>query len=159
MRILFWKFLSHYRYVLGKCEVLGKCNEYTCIPIPMNNHSQTRLNYCISSFPDAKKRIKMNIVFCHFLYQYQLKKIRSTWKKCIKAIAMTNYIQTRHKNCISSFSDSKKVKMSMKFFHFLCHYLLEGEKIKYLEKCIKPMCHENICMLYVNTFIHTHSVV
>lgn len=73
---------------------------------------------------------------------------------------MTNYIQTRHKNCISSFSDSKKVKMSMKFFHFLCHYLLEGKKkIKYLEKCIKPMCHENICMLYVNTFIHTHSVV
>lgn len=58
MRILFWKFLSHYRYVLGKCEVLGKCNEYTCIPIPMNNHSQTRPNYCISSFPDAKKKDK-----------------------------------------------------------------------------------------------------
>lgn len=56
MRILFWKFLSHYRYVLGKCEVLGKCNEYTCIPIPMNNHSQTRPNYCISSFLDAKKK-------------------------------------------------------------------------------------------------------
>lgn len=72
---------------------------------------------------------------------------------------MTNYIQTRHKNCISSISDSKKVKMSTMFCHFLCHYLLEGKKIKYLEKCIKPMCHENICMLYVNTFIHTHSVV
>lgn len=110
-------------------------------------------------FQMQKKRIKMNIVFCHFLYHYQLKKIRSTWKKCIEAIAMNNYIQTRHKYCISSFSDSKKVKMSMKFFHFLCHYLLEGGKIKYLEKCIKPMCHENICMLYVNTFIHTHSVV
>lgn len=58
MRILFCKFLCHYRYVLGKCEVLGKCNEYTCIPIPMNNHIQTRPNYCISSFPDAKKKDK-----------------------------------------------------------------------------------------------------
>lgn len=55
-------------------------------------------------------------------------------EKCIKAIAMTNYIQTRHKYCISSFSDSKKVKMSMKFFHFLCHYLLEGEKNKVFGK-------------------------
>lgn len=73
---------------------------------------------------------------CHFLYHYQLKKIRSTWKKCIKAIAMNNYIQTRHKNCISSFSDSKKVKMSTMFFHFLCHYLLEGKKIKYLENAL-----------------------
>lgn len=101
----------------------------------MNNHIQTRPNYCISSFLDAKKkRIKMNIVFCHFLYQYQLEKIRSTWKKCIKAIAMTNYIQTRHKNCISSFSDSKKVKMSTMFCHFLCHYLLEGEKNKVFGK-------------------------
>lgn len=134
MRILFWKFLSHYRYVLGKCEVLGKCNEYTCIPIPMNNHSQTRPNYCISSFLDAKKRIKMNIVFCHFLYHYQIEKIRSTWKKCIKAIALNNYIQTRHKYCISSFSDSKKVKMSMMFCHFLCHYLLEGKKNKVFGK-------------------------
>lgn len=26
--------------------------------IPMNNHSQTRPNYCISSFPDAKKKDK-----------------------------------------------------------------------------------------------------
>lgn len=100
----------------------------------MNNHSQTRPNYCISSFLDAKKRIKMNIVFCHFLYHYQLKKIRSTWKKCIKAIAMNSYIQTRHKYCISSFSDSKKVKMSMMFCHFLCHYLLEGKKNKVFGK-------------------------
>lgn len=134
MRILFWKFLSHYRYVLGKCEVLGKCNEYTCIPIPMNNHSQTRPNYCISSFPDAKKRIKMNIVFCHFLYHYQLKKIRSTWKKCIKAIAMTNYIQTRHKYCISSFFRFKKGKNEHDVLPFSVPLSIRGEKNKVFGK-------------------------
>lgn len=134
MRILFWKFLSHYRYVLGKCEVLGKCNEYTCIPIPMNNHSQTRPNYCISSFPDAKKKDKDEYSVLPFSLPLSIKENKKYLEKCIKAIAMTNYIQTRHKNCISSFSDSKKVKMSTMFCHFLCHYLLEGGKNKVFGK-------------------------
>lgn len=49
--------------------------------------------------------------------------------------------------------------MSMMFCYFLCYYLLEGKKIKYLEKCIKLMCYENICMFYVNMFIYIYSVV
>lgn len=69
-----------------------------------------------------------------FSLPVSIKENKKYLEKSIKAIAMNNYIQTRHKNCISSFSDSKKVKLSMMYCHFLCHYLLEGEKNKVFGK-------------------------